>query len=222
MTLATIPYIIISFVIVIISLTFHEYAHAASAFALGDPTAKSRGRLSLNPLVHIDPIGTILLPLILSMMGFGAFGWAKPVPINPGNFRRRRRDVALVSIAGPGANLALAIASTVIIRVLTLTGNVTQAKSFLFLIFLSFIRINIFLMVFNMLPIMPLDGSGVVQYFMSPKTLFSYQQMGQKLMLVFMLILLLTNWFHRFYLIPVSNIFFFILQPFAGIKLVLW
>lgn len=221
MTLAAIPFAIVMFVIVIISLTFHEYAHAATANALGDPTAKHLGRLSLNPLVHIDPIGTVLLPLMLSLIGLGAFGWAKPVPVNPGNFRRRRRDEALVSIAGPGANLVLATLATIVVRLLNPSANITEAKAFILFIFLSFIRINIFLMVFNMLPIMPLDGSGVIQYFMSPITLFAYRQMGQKLILIFMLIFLLTNWFHRFYLFPVSNLFLFILQKLAGVRLTL-
>ncbi len=221
MTLAAIPFAIVMFIIVVISLTFHEYAHAATANALGDPTAKHLGRLSLNPLVHIDPIGTVLLPLMLSLIGLGAFGWAKPVPVNPGNFRRRRRDEALVSIAGPGANLVLATVATVVVRLLNPSANITEAKAFILFIFLSFIRINIFLMVFNMLPIMPLDGSGVIQYFMSPITRFAYRQMGQKLILIFMLIFLLTNWFHRFYLFPVSNLFLFILQKLAGVRLTL-
>ncbi len=97
MTIAT---IVISIVVIIISLTFHEFAHAWVANRLGDPTAKNLGRMSINPLVHIDPVGTILFPLILSMTGLGVFGWAKPVPVNPGNLRNRRRDDALISSRG--------------------------------------------------------------------------------------------------------------------------
>jgi Zn-dependent protease len=221
MTAATLVYVIISFIVVIISLTFHEYAHAATANALGDPTAKSLGRMSLNPIVHIDPIGTVVLPLVLAMMGLGVFGWAKPVPVNPRNLRSLRRDEALVSIAGPSANLAIAFICSLLIRILVLSGNLTDAKYFVYFILLSLVRINIFLMVFNLLPLTPLDGSGVIQYFMSPKTLFSYRQMSQKFMLVFLMILLMTNWLHRFYLQPVSNLFFFVLQFFAGTQLVI-
>ncbi len=213
-------YVVTSFIVVIISLTFHEYAHAASANALGDPTAKRMGRMSLNPIVHIDPVGTILLPIMLSVMGAGVFGWAKPVPVNLGNLRNTKRDQAIVSIAGPAANLCLATIASVLIRILVVMGTPTEGTMFILFILVNLVRINIFLMAFNLLPIMPLDGSGVIQFFMSPKTLFSYQQLSQKLVLVFLLIILMTNWIYTFYLRPVSNVFFFILQPLAGIQLV--
>jgi Zn-dependent protease len=213
-------YVIVSLIVVMISLTFHEYAHAAAANMLGDSTAKRMGRMSLNPIVHIDPIGTVLLPIMLSIMGLGVFGWAKPVPVNLGNLRNTRRDQALVSIAGPAANLGLAVIGALLIRLLLTTGNPTEGRVFVLIVLISFLRINIFLMAFNLLPIMPLDGSGVIQFFMSPKALFSYQQLSQKLMMVFLIIILMTNWIYTFYLRPVSNLFFYVLQPLAGIQLV--
>ena len=214
-----IAYIVISLIVILISLTFHEYSHAWMANHLGDPTAKKLGRMSLNPLVHIDPIGTVILPLILSALGMGAFGWAKPVPVNPANLRKPRRDDALVSAAGPLANLMLAIAGSSVIRVVALTGSDSNAMGFILTILFILIRVNILLMLFNLLPIIPLDGSGVIQFFLSPRSLFNYQQISQKLSMVFLLIVLSTNWIGRFYLVPVGNIFLFILQKIAGLEL---
>lgn len=133
---------IISFIVLVISLTFHEFSHAFAADQLGDPTPRSRGRLTLNPLAHLDPLGTLMLLV-------AHFGWGKPVPIDPYNFRKPRRDEILVSLAGPASNIFLTIVATIFIR---LTGTIN-------VITYSIVAINISLAVFNLLPIPPLDGS---------------------------------------------------------------
>ncbi|HPQ39367.1 MAG TPA: site-2 protease family protein [bacterium] len=215
-----IPQIAISFFVVIVSLTVHETAHAASAYALGDPTAKNMGRMSLNPLVHIDPIGTILLPILLAVMQLGVFGWAKPVPVNPANLRHPRRDDALVAAAGPVSNLVLACVSAFAIRSLLMLNLDSQGMYFIVFILVLMVRINIFLMLFNLLPIAPLDGSGVLQGFLSPQSWLKFRQLSQRFVIFFLLILLLTDWFYTFYLEPVSRVFFFGLQYIAGIRLI--
>jgi Zn-dependent protease len=139
-----------------ISITFHEFMHAWSATYLGDPTPKAMGRVSLNPIAHIDPIGTVLMPLILILAGLPAFGYAKPVPINPLNFKNYRLGQAVVSMAGPIANLVLALVFALLYKML-------PSKESLFAVFtLNVIIVNIVLMVFNLIPIPPLDGSKVL------------------------------------------------------------
>ncbi|MBN1297628.1 site-2 protease family protein [bacterium] len=215
-----IPIIVISVIVVLISLTFHEAAHAAAAAALGDPTARKQGRLSINPLVHIDIFGTIVLPILLAIMNLGVFGYAKPVPVDPSNLKHLRRDDALISAAGPGANCALAIVSALSIRFMMIINAPHEAASFIITILFLMIRINIFLMLFNLLPIPPLDGSGILHGVMSPRLYATYVNASRRLMLVFLFILLLTNWFSTFYLRPVGNVFFLILEHVAGIQLV--
>lgn len=139
-----------------ISITFHEFMHAWSATYLGDPTPKAMGRVSLNPIAHIDPIGTVLMPLILVLAGLPAFGYAKPVPINPLNFKNYRLGQAVVSMAGPLANLVLALAFAILYKLI-------PSKESLFAVFtLNIIIVNIVLAVFNLVPIPPLDGSKVL------------------------------------------------------------
>ncbi len=150
------------FIIVILSAIIHEYSHGWVAEQLGDPTARLAGRLTLNPIAHIDPIGTILVPLILVMLPGGfIFGWAKPVPFNPLNLRDKRWGPALVALAGPASNLLIALSLAVVIRLL----GPGSFASFLALI----VYINILLAVFNLVPIPPLDGSKVL-YALLPNT----------------------------------------------------
>lgn len=143
----------------LLALTLHEYAHGYVAYRLGDPTAKNAGRLTLNPISHLDPIGTIAFFFI-------KFGWAKPVPVNPAYFRNPRRDMLWVALAGPITNLVLAVASAIILKALIVVmSNVHVPESILLPIYfmlVSSVWINLVLCIFNFLPIPPLDGSRIL------------------------------------------------------------
>jgi len=164
-------------VIVILSITSHEAMHGFAAYWLGDPTAREQGRLTLNPLPHIDLFFTILMPAFLLLSGSGViFGGAKPVPVNVGRLRRPRRDWALVGAAGPLTNVAIAIALSALLALLIHTG-MAAPRSRATEIFSVGIFVNALLAVFNLVPIPPLDGSRVLQFFLSGATLAVYQRM---------------------------------------------
>jgi Zn-dependent protease len=146
---------LISILCLILAITIHEFCHALAADYLGDPTPRSNGRLTLNPLAHADPIGTFLLPLISALSGIPTIGWAKPVPIDPFNFRHPKRDEIITSLAGPASNLSLAIITSLFLRFLPINS------SFISYILYIFILINISLAIFNLIPIPPLDGSHI-------------------------------------------------------------
>lgn len=147
---------------VLLAITLHEVAHGWMAKRLGDPTAERLGRLSLDPLRHIDPIGTILVPGLMLLLGTGfIFGWAKPVPITWSNLRRPRRDMVLVALAGPGANLLMALSWAVIGRVALDLPSLWVSRPLVYM-GIAGVSINIVLMVLNLLPLPPLDGSRVV------------------------------------------------------------
>ena len=157
--------IIIVFLILLFSLTIHEAAHAWSASQLGDDTAKRLGRVSLNPVVHIDPIGTLLLPLVALASGSGMiFGWAKPTPVNTRNLGHPRRDHILVTAAGPASNLAIAVVSALVLQ---------QSDGLMRLVAFEALSLNVLLAVFNMLPIPPLDGGQILMALLPPR--FSMQ-----------------------------------------------
>ena len=155
----------IAFAVLLFSLTFHEMAHAWTADRLGDPTARLLGRVSFNPIVHADPIGTVLFPLLAIIGGVPIIGWAKPVPVVVSRLRRQRRDYVLVAAAGPASNLVLAVVAAVVLAMLPVSPVVLDEPNVSAPIatFLSLaVRLNILLAVFNMLPIPPLDGGNVL------------------------------------------------------------
>jgi Zn-dependent protease len=150
---------------VLISLTIHEAAHAWTAERLGDPTARLLGRVSLNPVVHIDPIGTLLLPLLAAYSGWPIIGWAKPVPVNINRLRRGRQDFMLVAAAGPISNLLQAVAASLVLRVLV--GG-TGGSGLAVQVCIAFIVINLLLAFFNLIPVPPLDGGNVLAGLLPP------------------------------------------------------
>jgi Zn-dependent protease len=156
--------IVIALAIILVSLTVHEAAHAWSADTLGDPTARQLGRVSLNPIVHIDPIGTLLVPALTALSGF-TIGWAKPVPVTISRLRRGPRDFVLVAAAGPLSNIAQAVVFAVVLRSMFPMGD---DGGLLFYILDLAININLYLAVFNLLPIPPLDGGNVLAGLLPP------------------------------------------------------
>lgn len=153
---------ILQYVVFALAITVHESAHAWSANRFGDPTARLLGRISLNPLVHVDIFGTVIFPILLAISGLPVFGWAKPVPVNPLNLRRPRHDSAWISAAGPLSNIGLALVSIIVFRMLELTsagGAFLDGASWFF--YWSAV-INLILAAFNLIPIPPLDGGGIL------------------------------------------------------------
>ena len=178
--------IAIALLVLLFAITVHEASHGWAAFKMGDPTAYHLGRVTLNPIAHIDPIGTILIPIMLAIMGFPFFGWAKPVPVNPLNLRNPRRDNLIISAAGPISNLTVAFIAffgVIILKTLTsgfLGGSsqsfVNSLASGIFFILYYTIVINVILATFNLIPIPPLDGSGVLLGLISDEAAQKYEQ----------------------------------------------
>jgi Zn-dependent protease len=186
--------IAISLFVLLFAITVHEASHGWAAKRMGDPTAFDLGRVSLNPLAHIDPIGTVVLPLMLVLIGAPAFGWAKPVPVNPYNLRHPRRDNLIISAAGPAANLTTSAGALIILLILKFANPGVRAflqSPYLFratlprgfypleglaLILYFAVMINIYLAVFNIIPIPPLDGSGILMGVLSEKAAAAYDR----------------------------------------------
>jgi Zn-dependent protease len=165
----------------LIAITFHEVSHGFVAYRLGDPTAKIMGRLTLNPLAHIDPFGTVLLPVLLLIFTQGqfVFGYAKPVPINPMNFKNPKRDMAISAAAGPITNISLAIISIIIHNFIAHPLSTILPQSIgtpLLLILKGSVIINAILAAFNMIPIPPLDGGRVLTGFLPYKHAVSFSK----------------------------------------------
>ncbi|HOJ25943.1 MAG TPA: site-2 protease family protein [Candidatus Saccharicenans sp.] len=172
---------IVSFVILLFCITIHEASHGWAAYKLGDPTAMAAGRVTLNPVAHIDLFGTIILPLLLALFRAPVFGWAKPVPVNPQFLKNPRRDGFWISLAGPAANILAAVIALLLILLLKAISPVTTAALYDFLtssghlphglqplqglliVLFYLVLINTYLSVFNLIPIYPLDGSGVLE-----------------------------------------------------------
>lgn len=179
--------------IILLSLSLHETAHGYAALKMGDPTARNLGRLSLNPLRHLDPVGFLCMLL-------AGFGWANPVPINSRNFRNPRKGLAVTALAGPASNLLLALLFLLLLRFLGfgLLWNLAYPSEFaarmayFFVLFLYYgIQLNLTLAVFNLLPIPPLDGSRILSLMLPPRLLYKYMRYQRQISLIVMLLLLL-------------------------------
>lgn len=178
----------------VIAIVFHEVAHGLVARQLGDLTAAERGRLSLNPIRHVDPFGTIILPLLLAISHAPMFGWAKPVPINYRRLNRPRRDMILVSLAGPGMNLLLAmLGAAILAATITLSGGVQEgtAAALVAANAFNFVLINVFLGVFNLLPVPPFDGGHVVEGLLPRNLARSFRKLGRYSLIVLVVLLLI-------------------------------
>ena len=186
--------LLIDAVDLIVGIVIHESAHALAAYVLGDKTARSRGRVSLNPLAHIDPFGTVLLPLLMLAAGGPVFAFAKPVPVYLNNLKHPKRDELLVALAGPLSNALLALAAALIGYVLlpTLAGQAPMNLLYsLFSFFMTFIVVNLSLAFFNLIPLPPLDGSSILVPFLKGKALREYYRIQQYAMPILLVILYL-------------------------------
>jgi len=182
--------IVLQIAVLIFSVVVHEVAHGYAALRLGDPTAKYAGRLTLNPMKHLDMWGSFLVPLFLAISQIGfVFGWAKPVPYNPYNLKDQRYGPAIVGVAGPLSNLILALISGISLRILLVTG---MADGLLASIFALMFIINIALMVFNLFPIPPLDGSKLLFAFL-PISEYTKQMLEKNGLVIFLLFLFLSK-----------------------------
>jgi len=201
---------------VLFAITVHEVAHGWVANRYGDPTARMLGRLTLNPIKHIDPVGTILVPGLMLLMGGIVFGWAKPVPVNQRNLRNPRKHMILVAAAGPGANLVMAVLWALMIWVGVGVTGVNQSIGFgIQYMGLAGVTINIVLMVLNLVPVPPLDGSRVLAGFLPPKLAWQYSRI-EPYGLFIVLALLLTGVLFRV-LDPVVSWFRVLILHFTGL-----
>lgn len=178
------------------AIVLHECAHGYAAYKLGDPTAKQAGRLTLNPIAHVDPVGTVLLPgllLLASVMGVGGFlfGYAKPVPYNPRYFKNIRQGEVIVGLAGPASNLVMSLIGAAIahLAMTFLWVSVPQAALYVWYFGVYFCQINLCLAFFNLIPIPPLDGSSIIAPLLSNKALDKYYQVQQYAMFFLLLII---------------------------------
>lgn len=202
--------------IVIFSAVIHEVAHGFMAYKLGDHTAKLAGRLTLNPLKHLDPFGSLILPFFLSLLPGGIiFGWAKPVPYNPFNLKNPEKDSAKIALAGPLSNLFLALFFGIVVRFFPTLNFLPSDFVFTFYSFLTFVVIiNISLAIFNLVPLPPLDGSKVAQ-FLIPDKFYKLKAFFNENNLYGMLILLIFIFFGFSFLSPIIRSIF---KLFTGIN----
>jgi Zn-dependent protease len=215
---------VFEFIVLLFALSFHEAAHAWTASRLGDPTARMLGRVTLNPMKHIDPFGTIFLPLLALFGGGLLFGWAKPTPVTGRNFRNYKRDDTLVTLAGPASNLLLAVASLVFLLLLerfaplgrecvigvlsgALNPDLMSAAPVVFpltLVFFIAVELNLVLAVFNLMPFPPLDGSHLVRHMISGRAAAMYDSLGY---IGFFLAFLVGGWLTLRIVSPILGIF---------------
>jgi Zn-dependent protease len=199
------------------ALSFHESAHAWVANRCGDPTGRMLGRISLNPIRHIDPVGTVLMPLIAAFTHVPLIGWAKPVPVNPLNFRDMRRDDILVSLAGPVSNMILAVAATLVLvgcrfatglPLILLARNEGSVWQPITIMMFTLLEVNLLLAVFNCIPIPPLDGSHVLRHMLPSGMQETFDRVGMFGLIILMMV---GGRVLSVMLAPVENFFYGIL-----------
>ncbi|KQN25016.1 peptidase M48 [Sphingomonas sp. Leaf33] len=178
----------------VIAIVFHEVAHGWVARAFGDPTAARLGRLTLNPIRHVDPIGTVALPLLLAVTGAPVFGWAKPVPVVAARLRHPRWQMMLVALAGPGINLLLALLAAIGLAIIAGSGAAPADATTAFIgrNLLNFLLINVFLAIFNLIPLPPFDGGHVVEGLLPRSAVPGWQKLarfGFPLLIILLLVL---------------------------------
>jgi Zn-dependent protease len=194
----------------IVAIVLHEISHGWVADAFGDPTARDQGRLSLNPVRHVDPIGTVALPLVLAVSGAPVFGWAKPVPVVAQRMRNPRLHMMIVALAGPGMNLLLAGIAGIALALLVpwVPAGGGPAWLFLLLNLINFIAINIFLAVFNLLPLPPFDGGHVVEGLLPRRAARHYAKLARFGFPLLIFLLLILPW-----LVPGADIVERVVRP---------
>ena len=196
---------LIIFAVLLFSLTVHEMAHAVTADWLGDPTARRLGRISLNPAVHIDPVGTIMLPLLGLVAGGFVFGWAKPVPVNPANLKNHRQDFLVIAAAGPASNIIMAIGASMLLGLVPGGLGASEGMAGVMATFgFAMVQLNLLLAVFNMLPIPPLDGGNVLAGILPEALAASYDRLVRPYGFVILIVLMATGWLYRLIGPPLS------------------
>ncbi|MGI6217519.1 MAG: site-2 protease family protein [Coriobacteriales bacterium] len=190
---------IISIICFIPAIVLHECGHGFAAYKLGDPTAKNAGRLTLNPIKHIDPFGTVILPLLLAVTGLPVFGYAKPVPYNPRYFKNIRKGEVITGLAGPCMNLIMAVVGAIVGAIFyALAGVNFDVASWGLNICYIFSLINLYLMFFNLIPIPPLDGASIIAPFLSDRALEKYYSIQQYAMPILMIVLIICPYVFGF------------------------
>lgn len=193
-------YIVLNVACFVPAIVFHEVAHGFAAYRLGDPTAKRAGRLSLNPVKHIDPFGTVLMPAMLMLANMPVFGYAKPVPYNPMYFKDKRKGDLIVGLAGPFANLVMAALGALAAFALwttmadeILAAYVSDGALYYLFMFLQMLTLlNLYFMFFNLLPIPPLDGSSIIAFFLPMRLLPKWYRIQRYALPVFMIAVILV------------------------------
>jgi len=199
-------FILLSYaMIILIALPVHELAHAFAADRMGDPTARWNGRLTLNPLAHLDIVGTL-------MILFFEFGYAKPVPVNPRNFREYKKGMIITSVAGPLSNLALSLASLAILRLLLFVPSPPLFSHLAKILLLNFAQVNIFLAIFNLMPVPPLDGYRIISNFIPPRWAYSIERYQLFITIGFIVLVLggRFGYIIQFIANPIFKLFLFI------------